>query len=84
MHAPMHSLYMRWLASHHSHARTATTATAPLLHATAFTRALPLPPSLPQARSTFSVSFYLVSIMYLLFDIEVGGAARRCSPCCQA
>lgn len=42
----------------------------------------PPPPFLPQARSTFSVSFYLVSIMYLLFDIEVGGAARRCSPCC--
>lgn len=24
-----------------------------------------------QARQTFSVSFYLVSIMYLLFDIEI-------------
>ncbi len=31
----------------------------------------PLGPRPPQARQTFSVSFYLVSIMYLLFDIEI-------------
>ncbi len=29
------------------------------------------PAATPQARQTFSVSFYLVSIMYLLFDIEI-------------
>lgn len=29
------------------------------------------PAAVLQARQTFSVSFYLVSIMYLLFDIEI-------------